>query len=700
MAGTEVISIGYTPEAENTDGRYADVFDEISKDGYMFHETESVSDFLKRRIKPVGNSDYKISVTPDNYFLEIAGCFGSPKKDATDTLENLIYYDMCRVNKDDSLLVSPKHPIVTTMDDYFEYLEKDYKAHVKNDRTKRNRLYHMIASHVLRDFVRNKEFFLVYGRNQTYYCGRSTQNDCRRAIPWDKAGSLTEIDAIRLIEKITSWLYRRDIFQKIQAETTKTIRCDVRIAYFGTLTHEDHLIEYFKRNTFQVGDKSVKCNIQLIEFCRKEGSGEYYFEVKPDNIHRNRRDIKKVYNLMYTPDLRELFAKFDIIFFLDESWFYKQRQFDRGEEEGEEEEEAVIRWQGQELSRAVNKKKVEWSPGKSIASKMILGLNIYEKAGLWLNSLGDTQTGTMSFDNKLFNALYANKSPYCNVYLYISKGNQINELDLSKDSRCSTERFDGRKLLVYMLPVKSAETDTDDTTGIDEVARSFIDNNSGLAAYIEVWDLVKGIGRSFCEEFLKQWDTEEDGLNKIKILKSTYISLYCRKDETGKITSTLLYKNNIGNIGFLKDFVTAIIEICNGDMYYGYVEEFITGLFVESIISGAASLEGLLCAYLMTQGNILLDAEVGVEQISDEQFISRDDDHLRACNSVYTAIEGMDTTVVRKKDEYMHDIFAQEFRYSYCKELSEKTFKAMLSSLHGLCEQHAYTGSRLYLMTG
>ncbi len=486
------LKLNYEKEYEYVSDEYRNILQRIcSREAVnRAYEADSEKQFLAADL--IGMKREKFPTWSENsdeleeaYFEDIAHWVQTQKeeKDAVgadfDQLERWLTVKSCKINDTNTFLMAPCHPVVKLIDQYCSWLADEYNRGL-NEAQVKSEIEWIIKKAVQEENLRNRENFYVYGTAGVYYSMR--KDGCRRAIPWQDVGSLTEIDSLRLIEKVRMWA-KRNLNRKGSKQK-------VRIAYFGIINDPDNLNEYFKQNRILPEKPDFEIKVTFTRFERIPRNERYIFKRTDD------AQGKKVYNLSVLADMKELFRNFDIVLFLDESYFYRQRQWVK--ELDEKGAADYVKWCLQDLERRSDN-------ANQKNRKISYYQQLYNRAGLWMNGYGEERTSKLGFDTELFDTIEKAHNPKCDVYLYISRGKTIGRINLLTQSICNDERYDGRKLRVYKIMGKD---DPDEKAKTCEAVHVLLMQNNVLAA-IDLWKLVKSIGRDFSKEFSKWLQTDD-----------------------------------------------------------------------------------------------------------------------------------------------------------------------------------------------
>lgn len=640
------------------------LWEELS--GYMkeFRETKDVNSLsCKRYIQ-------KYFTAVVNLVQEIKANRDGEQWNRKSELEQLFFFSSCRVNEENRYLVAPCHPMVFLLN----YASIKLRDRFDADVDLLPRMDAWIHKVILGEYLKRKDTFIIYGNRQVYLCGRDLMGDgFRWAVPWNEIGCLTQISALMLIEKIT--FCARKLAQRSESK-----RIEIKMAHLGTLQDREALQEYFRIISVKAGDRNISVCITFTEMERIRTNGEYIFKRKDV-----RTEEKQIYNLSSSTDMKALFRNFDMVLFLDQSYFYRQ-----GQESKSLTESGIvdcIQWCCSEIERQGN-----------LDDKVIYYKEIFEKSGLWMNSGEFDGTGSFEFDRDLFATINRCLNPECDVYLYISQGTKIAGKSLLNQNICNDERYNGKRLLVFKAVCEHDEN-------IDESLEFMMQGgDEQFAICIDLWQLVKSAGDSFRTSFFDMWGLDANEIySGIKQLKHTYIKLEMEDEKSTVLKTRLITENKLNEKtrNFFLQFTDSFLKNCVEEPQFSYLKDYVYDLLTNAASASADSVEGVLIAYLMQQrifsieNNILANGchftVCGPGNIPAGLF--------RARRTVCSVIEGLEKIRIRDMDT-KNEILSYEFRPVYCEDLSEEVFFHLLRYLHTCCEKLAYKKSRVYILSG
>lgn len=676
----------------------------------FFNFYSSMSPFHFDTTDDLNSDDYLGFSWPDSqediksqekmYFKSIVDCIESIKEaDELYGLEEILMHRCGKIDQKDVYLMPVSHPVIRLINEEVRELREKYTELQEEKCNMKWRIRNTLMS----QYLKQREELYVYGTGQVYFISDNNrqllQDECsvdhKRAVAWQQVGTLTSIDALRLIQKI-----------KIRFKRGGLIRgnSEMHIAYIGDMgsaKERGRLRQYFREVSQRENEgESVPKEIFFTQLVRLPEYGEYIFEKRDEKPISDGKG-KSIYNLSSLADMQELFRNFDMMLFFDESYFYKQRQTPKNL--SERELKSHIQWCWKELERETwLAEKTE----KSIRSiERYYYKEIYNEVGLWMNGYDKDRSSKLGFDRELFHIMQQAVDRQSDVYIYISRGKKIGDIDLVKRSVCNDERYDGKRLYVYRL---AGSMDGDDNS-VSEETENLLSVTAPMRqekfplAQINLWKLAKSIGRNFYEKYFD----EGFSYHSMEIWEKTYLDLYVDKKEHRRLFYKLRYTLNMSQKekDLLESFVKSYIDLSKEkkcSKHSPYVRNYLRNLLIGAMVTRSTSAIGIFYAYLLRKGFVDfedIDKRADwIEFVQDENVDVEESSKIRGRRIIYSAIEGMEQVMLRDMEKCI-DILKYDFRPVYCPEMDVEVFLKLLGAIREYCEFTGYKDSRLYMLT-
>lgn len=158
-------------------------------------------------------------------------------------IEDILMCQCCKIDLDDFYFMPITHPVIQLLHDEEEYL--DQYAELQGQGTGIE--WHM-RNALMSQYRRQRTEFYIYGTGQVYFISGNErdqdapawQSGYQKAVAWHKVGTLTYLDALRLIQKVKNRYERRGSTGLVGGES------EIHIAYIGSMKNQDLLKQYFK----------------------------------------------------------------------------------------------------------------------------------------------------------------------------------------------------------------------------------------------------------------------------------------------------------------------------------------------------------------------------------------------------------------------------------------------------------------------
>lgn len=509
------------------------------------------------------------------------------------------------------------HPLILMNDIYQEEAEK------KLTRLKENScLEYNIAKEILESKVANRAKSVLRHRERDY----KLKKDGSIKL-FETYGSLTDIQEIRIIEKIES----------IQKRKNKR---NVNVAYFGTLEETLKIKCYFKND-----------DITLDEFLYKEKS---FFNHKFGYIELN--DINT---------LKIILEKYDLVLFLDESYFYKKYQSHKTTRESNR--ALYVDWY--------------WNNAKQcqqdILTKIDMYFALYEEARKFLDDKINILSPNYEFDNRLFKILKTLSTEIgeksADIYLYINYG-KIADYNVENDNMCKNEIYDGKFINVYRI-------------GNENISYNKTVQNT---LTIDYWEIIKQISNNY---YINHWENYD-----IKTLKKNYLEIIDFKIKDNDKTVLYIYYrykfNNEDNQNELTDFTNALFSIVKGSTKINYIKNYVKSMFAESILTCSNNIVDILLAYLIPRKTTIIFKE----RKSDNHKQNIQALSYQKKKTLYNTIDKLDNLLLRDVNQLKTTIF-YDIKPYFAAEISDNDFYDYIKQINNACMKIGYNDSRLSLYT-
>lgn len=513
--------------------------------------------------------------------------------------------------------VGKYHPLMLMNDIYQE------EAEIRLTRLKENSyLEYNIAKEILKSKVANRAKLVLRHGERDY----KLKKDSSLKL-FETYGSLTNIQGIRIIEKIES----------IQKRKNKR---NVNVAYFGTLEETLKIKYYFKND-----------DITLDEFSYKDKS---FFNHKFGCIELN--DINT---------LKILLEKYDLVLFLDESYFYKKYQSHKTTRESNR--TLYVDWYWNKAKQC----------NQDILAKIDMYFSLYEEARKFLDDKVNALSSNYEFDDRLFKRLEALSTKIgencADIYLYINYG-KIADYDIENDNMCKNEIYDGKFINIYRI-------------GNEHIFHNKTVQN---ILTIDYWKIIKQISNNY---YINHWENYD-----IKTLKRNYLEIVDFKIKDNDKTVLYIYYrykfNNEDNQNELIDFTNALFSIVKGSTKINYIKNYVKSMFAESILTCSNNVVDILLAYLIPRKTTIIFKE----RKSDNHKQNIQALSYQKRKTLYNTIDKLDNLLLRDINQLKSTIF-YDIKPYFATGISDNDFYDYIKQINNACMEIGYNDSRLSLYT-
>lgn len=461
--------------------------------------------------------------------------------------------------------------------------------------------------------------------------------------PYSSYGSLTEVQDIRIITKVKNMLEKRGA---------------VKVAVFGTLKREEDYFQSYFQNE----------NIVIAEYIFRQ---EDLFE---------RSNPTHTVNLKNTFDIMELVITYDLILFLDESYFYKPFQSHKSFIEKNYAKYIDV------LSQRIASEEMDH------LSRINLYYAVYETARKFLACMNTPMSPKYEFDVDLINrfesVIRASDKTVSDVYFYIHN-DRIADMRIDTKVVCKEENYDGKNLNVYKINGEKLFQETKTS-----VSKELKRRNSVKTISVDLWKFIKSVSNQYYTESWKQYPISD--LMAIQVLfRIGEKEIACRDDFV--VEYTVLDSGSADLLCKAKQFMEGVCRIISGGEEIGCVKRYLINLLSSALLSRADSVECALMSYWIADKEkvVLRYVESGqwgaLETANDIMaFAER--------KQLYTIIDKLNHLMIRDMDQ-LEMILYIDFKNLYAKDVPDELFKQYIKEIHEVCERLEERGSRLYLCT-
>lgn len=582
-------------------------------------------------------------------------------------VKGLLFLNSLGIRSESLYLLPKNHPIIL-MQRYVEWLTNQEVIELPASNV--TEVGKKMIEQIIETKNQNRLKFYLYSMNKVYGVDATNKREsfyC--SVPFKKIKANTEIPAVRIWQKVLNTSDRLRKESNIPKEEVVT----VYVAVFGELLEEEILQELCALNQVEV---------QINHFRKMYNRGGFFFEYyKPDEKDAKSKsgNVTEFYDLLYSPDLDALFAKYSLVLLLDLNCFYEQRQ--NLKDIHEKNELVNCHWY---MERA--------SQFKAFKDKAACYQLIFNVVSEWLNSYNNDMSSKYEFNERLYYSLLDNINDSSDVYLYIRHGNKIAGKSLLNNNVCSDEYYDGRQLIVYKFIADKGQDNSKEY-------HDFLKEGKNHRVRINIWKILKSINNSYFKDFITDYINANGNAacaKAIRQLESSYCILDYEELLNGK--KELSYclqvhdklEQNVKRV--LEELMEVILKYTLENKSIICVHNYFKNLIMQSIISNSNNVLDIIFAYLLSK-----------EEFKELKLIKKEDipiSHEGTCfavrKTIQSIIENLSTLGLRGMEDRA-GYFVNDFRREICPKVDVDDFKNIIKKINDCCTTFQHTGSQLYV---
>lgn len=516
--------------------------------------------------------------------------------------------------------------------------------------------------------------------------------------------TLTSIDSIRIIEKVKRrWLHFKQ-GKSTDKESDKKIEkkagSELKIAYFGEFN------EMLSR-----ADSNYDLNIQ--KYLNLEIIRKYLGMDKNDSItfhhFKKEKDDKndfyvcgsEGYNLLDTNHMDALFAKYNMVLFLDLGSNYRK----------------AAQQNRQSFSNAYSLYEFAKDMEKDNESKKLaLYQTILTYWTKWGFAWFGDKSGEYELNRDIYNSIRLRSSRDCDVYVYISNGKKIEEIDLEASNLCKGEYYYGDNLIVSHFM-------GDEEMSVFPLLQCDRENKEPeYCLHISGWRIFKSLYDKSFELLAKSWKDagyirqETEDVMIVCLLQTLYIKWDYRflttteEEESSEEGNRIKLEIGCQDKAELNDmFVGEQREqALNGlkdDIVWVFTQAFckerneirnyMRNVIIEALKSSCRFLEDYLFLYYIDNdftASAVADKEIKTWQMQEEDFKMVTSLTRQALHTLLTEVSRLHI----RDEEVDGPYFREDMRKKYCSGIEENDFLELLRMIRKYMERGFDYEDRLF----
>lgn len=529
------------------------------------------------------------------------------------------------------------HPYICLCDFYKKEAERERETRKGADKSK-GVYIDMVCREIIDTLYKNRLKVNMYKAGEDYIAKYDEITDTFHWETYEDYGSLTEIQDIRLIEKIDSLSMKKGKMRP-------------RIAYLGTLKRTDDFEAYFNH-------KGVSPQMD-----------EFLFQNKDVFWCPERNRKVELKNIM---SLKNFLQDYDMIFFLDESYFYKRHQSSKSRDEMQAAAFVDFYWQ-----------LFQEKEGKLSLETVSFLFNMYDEALRFLKSEASSISAEREWDSQLLNlleALVQNNQDSAEVYIYIYNS-KIGESSIEHRAVCKEEYYDGKSLYVYKIADGKLEEEDDEDYNSLKMMVECLNGSS-----VDIWKFVKSISNSFYKKAFGQTEIEK--------WKNSRIEFTGGEQGEDKEDFCVFYRFDQNVSEDMQTFLYELMQIIGDKQELPCIRNYLKNLFYGAVLSRADGIAGLILAYKIRYcKNISFEKK---NRINEQCKMGVRLNTYKKRKAYYSIIERLSYARIHDFDQ-VERILKFDFKTRFADFLTDEQFVDCMNQINETCKSYGDMVSRLYL---
>lgn len=482
---------------------------------------------------------------------------------------------------------------------------------------------------------RELEYNLI-NSNKLYYAYCINRN-CRIKLgEFNQLSSYYKISDLRLIEKIES---RYKKFNSIEKKMMK-------IAIFGNMN--------VKKLKNILNDENIHITIDI-------------FHIKEKNNLIFENNIKETVCLYNFNEVKSLVDKYELIFLLDNGYFYKSYEKD--------------------ISFFFN---TEYSEKKVnlIQKKKFYIRELYNEFNILYDGFLTNKVTAYKYNEKLYYLLNnAVQNNDCEVYMYISKESKEQKQLFSNSIFCKDEYYNGYNTTVVRL----SKSFNKNYSKYFKILKS-IDNNCIFS--FKLWKLFKSVSDDFCFDLFELYKKEkifEKLYHTDVYLEFEFENLSIKKINYFITDEKIIDFGQIA-IDYLSFCLNAIFT--NKNFYF---KSTLENIFFSILLSCAKDIQDLFIIYLMKYHIADISQIEIIRSKINMPFINDNNNtqfSFQSKKQIENIMINLDQLVLRNSTNKIK--YIKEYFYLTNKDISYDDLLEIIKILQILCEKYNYTSCNLF----
>lgn len=519
-----------------------------------------------------------------------------------------------------------------------KFFKNEAERRLRKNQNRSNEKYiNNVREEIINTLYNNRLKADFFKDGEDYIIGFNRESNTFSLELFDEYGSLTEIQDLRLIEKIES----------LAMDTGKI---SPHIAVLGKLKKTEEFTSYL----------DTKGITPLIDEFLYKSKDMFYCSDKETGI-----ELKNI------ASLTSLLQDYDMVFFLDESYFYKKNQSPQSRDVKLSAINVDIYW--------------KWFLGshKRLNMETVHYLfSIYNEA-LHFLKCAFSSSMEREWDSQLLDyleALAQKCEDSAEVYIYI-ENSKIGEENIEHQAVCKEEYYDGKSLYVYKVSSDKKIVNEKNQGKPMDSKEEYINGSS-----VDIWKFIKSISNNFYKRAFGQPD--------LQAWKDARIEFVGGLQDADKNDFCVYYRFTSNVSEEMKIYLKELMESISDTNELLCIRMYLKKLFYSAVLSRADSVRGLMLAFkIQNCKNITFEEkeETNVQRVGRIHL-----KNYRDRKAYYSIIERLSYARIHDFDQ-VERILKYDFKTRFAEFMSDEEFSEFMVEINEECKRLGDLASRLYL---
>lgn len=498
----------------------------------------------------------------------------------------------------------------------------------------------VFLNNIYRSLLSRELEFNLINNNKIYYAYCINRSCKIKLEEFNQLSSYYKISDLRLIEKIESGYKKFNLTEKKL----------MKIAVFGNMN--------VKKLKNILNEKNIHIIIDIFHIKEKNN---LIFEKKVEN------NIKKTVCLYDFNKIKGLVDEYEMIFLLDNGYFYKPYEKDIS---------FIFNTEDNDIKVNLMQKK-----------KFYIR-ELYNEFNILYDGFLTNKVTTYKYNDRLYYLLNnAVQNNNCEVYMYISKESDEQKQLFSNSIFCKDEYYNGYNTTVVRLTSPFNK-------GYSKYFGILKSMNNNCVFSFKLWKLFKSVSDDFCFDLFEFYKKE-------KIFEKLYnTDVYLEFEFENLLIKKIKYFITDEKINDFTQMAIDFLGFCLNVIFINknfYFKSILENIFFSILLSSANDIQDLFIIYLMKY-HVADISQVEIIRFKISMLATNDRDDVQFSFQSKRQIENiminLDQLVLRNSTNKIK--YIEEYFYLTNKNISYDDLLEIIKVLQILCKKYSYTSCNLY----